>query len=417
VKYFNDLLVLTNEMSVYILFGFLIAGILHVTIKKDRIKKWLGKKNFKSVLYASLLGVPLPLCSCGVIPTGISFYREGASRGATVSFLISTPQTGVDSIMVTYSMMGLPFTIARPLIAFITGIGGGILANFTDKGEKKTVDEIDCACDVSDQKENKKRKNIFTEIFRYAFIDFFRDIAKWLLIGLLAAALISVLVPDDFFTNFIGNDLLSMIIILLVSVPLYVCATGSVPIAAVLIAKGLSPGAALVFLMAGPATNIATITVIGKTLGRKTLFVYLFSIMAGAIISGLIIDYAFPKGFFTEAMMPMHHAHHEHQIIPYWLQLSSTIVFSLLIAFALLRKYLPKRKTKKDMNSRIIKIGGMTCNHCRMNVEKILLGVKDIRDVRIDLSNGEAVLTGENIDMINVAKKIEEGGYEFIGEV
>lgn len=128
-NFFQELVMLTNEMSPYIILGFFFAGILHVYIRKERIQKYLGKRDLKSVIYASLLGIPLPLCSCGVIPTGISFYKDGASKGATVSFLISTPQTGIDSILVTYSLLGLPFTIIRPIVAFFTGILGGVITN------------------------------------------------------------------------------------------------------------------------------------------------------------------------------------------------------------------------------------------------------------------------------------------------
>ena len=254
--YLDDLLELTNEMSPYLLLGFLFAGILSVYLKQQRISKYLGGKNLKSVFNASIFGVPLPLCSCGVIPTGVSLYKNGASKSSTVSFLISTPQTGVDSILVTYSMLGLPFAVIRPVVALLTGLFGGLLNIPYDKEIK--VKDYDNA---NKEKENGSR---FINMLKYAFVTFLQDISKWLVIGLLLAALISVLVPDNYFENNFSNPLFGMIMILAVSVPLYVCATGSVPIAAVLLMKGLSPGAALVFLMAGPATNIATLTVLSK---------------------------------------------------------------------------------------------------------------------------------------------------------
>ena len=265
---------------------------------------------------AALLGVPLPLCSCGVIPTGISFNKEGASKGATVSFLISTPQTGVDSILATYSMLGLPFALLRPFVAFFSGIFGGVITNLASKGEEiKTVEPP-----INISKETEKAGK-WQKMIRYAFLDFLMDIADWLIIGFAIAALISVLLPDDFFTMYLSNQFLSMFIVLLASIPLYVCATGSIPIAAVLMMKGLSPGAALVFLMAGPATNVATMTVIGKALGRKTLIIYLVSISTSAMFFGRIANQFLPSEWFI--MMSHDHGAHEHELLPYWLSLLS----------------------------------------------------------------------------------------------
>jgi len=203
-SYFTSLWELTNEMSPYLLLGFLFAGILHVFIKQETISKRLGKKDFKSVLYASLLGIPLPLCSCGVIPTGVSFHKNGASKGASVSFLISTPQTGVDSILVTYSMLGLPFAILRPIVALVTGVFGGMFANFLNKEELQPqfqlADSADsCSGDsCSCHSEPSAEKSKMHRMFHYAFVEFMQDIAKWLIIGLLLAAFISTVLPDSF---------------------------------------------------------------------------------------------------------------------------------------------------------------------------------------------------------------------------
>ena len=250
-------------MAPYLILGFLIAGILKVLVPANIMTKYLGKSNTSSVINASLFGIPLPLCSCGVLPTGISLYKNGASKGSSVSFLISTPQTGVDSILVTWSMLGLPLAIIRPITAFFTGVAGGILTNKFDSTRLSIKTEVN--------QEKKSKGSSLREIFRYAFIEMVDDIAKWLVIGLLIAAFITVAVPDEFFNEFNITGLTGMVLILVVSIPLYICATASVPIAAVLLLKGLSPGAILVFLMAGPATNAATITVIGKNLGKKHL--------------------------------------------------------------------------------------------------------------------------------------------------
>lgn len=410
-SFFKELLILTNEMSPYLLLGFLIAGILHIYVKKEKITKYLGKKNLKSVIISSLFGIPLPLCSCGVIPTGISFYKDGASKGATVSFLISTPQTGVDSIMITYSLLGLPFAIIRPIVALTSGVIGGILTNIFDKKETSQLEDVECAIDNS----NEPTKNKLRLMFKYAFVEFMEDIAKWLIIGLLVAALIAVLIPDGFFEMYIGNNYLSMLMILVVSIPLYVCATGSVPIAAVLLMKGLSPGAALVFLMAGPATNAATITVIGKSLGRKTLILYLISIISGALIFGILIDNLLPLTWFHNKIIHLAHGHESH-LLPYWFKVSSSIILTILLVNGIVRKYFMKNKTKTNTNmtEKIITVKGMTCNHCKANVEKNLLKLEGIEEAVVDLASSQVRLGGDKIDLEKVQTTIDGIGYVFV---
>ena len=414
ILFLKEFLLLTNEMSPYLLLGLLLAGILHVYFKKDVTKKYLGKPNLKSVVYAALLGVPLPLCSCGVIPTGIAFYKEGASKGATVSFLISTPQTGVDSIAVTWSMMSLPFALLRPVVAFITGIVGGVITNKMKIGEiSDSLPEDDCngSCHVQESKSAGK----FKTMLQYAFIEFLDDIAKWLTIGLLIAALISVLIPDDFFIQYLGNPVLSMLVVLLISVPMYICATGSVPIAVVLMAKGLSPGAALVFLMAGPATNAATITVLGKVLGRKTLLVYIATISLGAVLFGLIIDYLLPARWFALAGGHLQHIHNMQQ-----LDLFSTLC-SVILALLLLSSFIRKLKSKfmnisLDLSSDLtVGIDGMTCNHCKTNVEKAISSVEGVESVTVDLQSATATIKGKHVSAEIIKTVVEDRGYIFKG--
>ncbi len=295
--YLQEFYFLFIEMAPWLLFGFLFAGILHVYMPKGSVQKYMGGKNIKSVVYAALLGIPLPLCSCGVIPTGISFYKEGASKGATVSFLISTPQTGVDSMLATYSLLGLPFAILRPIVAFFSGILGGIITNTESRSTP--------AENIKKVYVEEKQGNKFRIMLEYAFHEFLMDIAKWLIIGLAVAALISMLLPADFFTLYLDNEFLSMLIVLAASVPIYVCATGSIPIAAVLMMKGLSPGAALVFLMAGPATNAATMAVIGKSIDRRTLIVYMITIISSALFFGMLTNQFLPREWFTGFMSPI----------------------------------------------------------------------------------------------------------------
>lgn len=402
-----------NEVSPYLLLGFFIAGLLHVFVSKEKILKYFGKQNFRSVLNAAILGVPLPLCSCGVIPTAMSIYKDGASKGATISFLISTPQTGVDSILISYSLIGLPFAVLRPLIALITGVFGGVLMNLNNKDEKQAV----VSESFIEEEDSPKSKNWLKDLFQYSFVEFLQDISNWLLLGLVIAALITVLLPDNFFTNYISNDFLGMVIILIAAIPLYVCATGSVPIAAALMLKGLSPGAALVFLMAGPATNAATITVIGKVLGKKTLFFYLFSIITGALISGLIIDYVLPVSWFNYALNPEHHHNHSMGWFVY-VQYVSTIILSLLMLNGYIIKYFKKSKTEIIQNNTMknitVNVKGMTCNHCKANVENNIKKIEGISDAVVDLAKNEVNITGENIDLSKIKNVVDGLGYEFV---
>lgn len=429
-QFFIDFIDILNEMSPYLMLGFLFAGILKVAFPQRFIDKYLGQKNGKSVLYASLLGIPLPLCSCGVIPTGISFYKSGASKGSSVSFLISTPQTGVDSILVTYSLLGLPFAIIRPFIALVTGYFGGLLANKFDTDERPKPEAVDasscssesgCGCEASCEPENPKKRSAIYTMFKYAFVDFLQDISKWLIIGLLLAAVISVLLPDDFFSSYIGNDFIGMIVILFASIPLYICATSSVPVAAILMMKGISPGAALVFLMAGPATNAATITVLNKVLGKKTMWSYLISIIAGALFFGVLIDTVFPREWFALGALHNHMGAHEgHWMLPKWLQWASSISLVLLILNGYFQKYSSQKKKlqpiKTISNEKIVLINGMSCNHCKNSVEKHIGALKNIRTAEVNLEQKRLRLIGENINLDLIQKEIESLGFEFGGE-
>ena len=416
IQFINEFIYLFSEMAPWLLLGFIFAGLLHVYMPQGMIRKYMGGRNLKSVVYAALLGVPLPLCSCGVIPTGISFNQEGASKGATVSFLISTPQTGVDSILATYSLMGLPFAIIRPIVAFLSGIFGGAITNLFTKNDV--------------EKENKGHQNHapasslngkLKSMMRYAFYEFLMDIAKWLIIGLLVAALISMLLPDDFFVSYLDNEWLSMFIVLAASVPLYLCATGSIPIAAVLMMKGLSPGAALVFLMAGPATNAATMAVIGKAINRKTLFIYLATIIFSALFFGFLTNEFLPREWFTS--MISHHVHHDHEVLPYWLKIGSGILLALLLINGYLQKYFTNRKKisaatmSSDENKIKISVTGMTCSHCKATVEKGISAIQGITHVNADPDHNEVTISGEVIDLEKVRDAVESSGFGFKGMI
>lgn len=301
----NEVISLINEMSPYLLLGFFFAGLLHVFVPNAVYNRYLAGRSARSVFFGALLGVPLPLCSCGVIPTAMSLRKDGASKGASVAFLVATPETGVDSIAATYSLMGLPFAIVRPIVAFLTSMLAGNLVNKFDGYDNPanlSMPEEKGGCCCGSHAKPQTFVGKIKEVFNYAFVEMMGDIGKWLVVGLLVAGLITVFVPDSFFEVFKGNTIMSMLLVMCIAIPMYICATGSIPIAVALIMKGLTPGAALVLLMAGPACNFASILVINKTFGKKTLFLYLLSIMIGAICAGLIID-SMPAEWFLPTLM------------------------------------------------------------------------------------------------------------------
>ncbi len=413
-QYIHEFWVLTKEMAPWLLLGFLIAGILKVYFPAQKIDQHLGRNNFKSVFKAAFLGVPMPLCSCGVIPTGVGFYKSGASAGATNSFMISTPQTGVDSILATQALMGWPLALLRPFIAFATGIFGGILTNFFDiKNPNQLVEqELEATCSdecCTTKKEEAKTK--LEKALHFAFIEMVQDIGKWLLIGLGLAALVSVLVPDTFFEQYIGRGFLELVIILMASIPLYVCATGSIPLASSLILKGISPGAAIVFLMAGPATNMATLAVIKKAIGTKFMWIYLVSIIAGALFFGMIINWIFPHDFLIQFVTKSP----EHSMAG---NMISTLLGVILLGIILYALFLvpffnSKEKHKIKNHMQTILVEGMMCNHCKNNVENNVAKQEGVKHVSVDLETKEVQIEGK-INLQHIKEVINNLGYKVI---
>ncbi|WP_167614833.1 SO_0444 family Cu/Zn efflux transporter [Maribellus sediminis] len=433
-KYITELWFLVLEMAPWLLLGLIFAGLLKVYFPQKHIDKYLGKSNLKSAFNGSILGIPMPLCSCGVIPTGISFYKDGASKGATNSFLISTPQTGVDSIFATYSMLGWPFAVLRPIVAFVTGVAGGALTNWLVKDKSKpkpaspfadfkldvgTVNGTemcsDDSCSCHEPRVNDKRHSL-VKAADYAFVELLQDIAKWLVIGFLLAALISVLIPDDFFSRFQGWGIVEILLVLAASVPIYICATGSIPVAAVLLMKGVSPGAALVFLMAGPATNVATMTVLGKTMGKKSLAVYMATITGGAIIFGLLTNWLIPADFILSKVMHIHGDGSEHQMLPDWLEWAS----AFLLIFSILGGYfyskLRKKAGMKKMEGTTYIVEGMTCSHCEASVKRNLESIKGIQQVMASNDSNTVKIIGSGYKEDKIRQTIEEIGYKFVGK-
>lgn len=325
-------------MAPFLLFGFFATALSVWIVKPDFIERHLGGGNMSS-LKASLLGVPLPLCSCSVIPVASTLYRHGASRGATIAFLISTPQTGIDSFFVTYSLLGPLFAVLRPVAAFISGIAGGVLI------DRFTAEKKDAGLPATPPHSNAEKCEChqngsgFMSALRYGFITLPSDIGNALLMGLIISALISTFFPPNFLGTILGTGLKPMLIMMIVAIPMYVCATASVPVAAAFLLNGVTPGAALVFLMAGPATNAATIATIWKIMGRKTAVIYLLVVAVFSLLFGWALD-----SLFSAAPLLEDPSHQHHAGLPSFIKdASAVLLFALLFITRIINRQKDER--------------------------------------------------------------------------
>ena len=374
----------------FLLIGLLVAGFIHSFISVERIKKAMGGKSFWAVIKAALLGIPLPLCSCGVIPTAVTLKKNGASNGATSSFLISTPESGVDSIAMTYAMMDLPMTIIRPVAAFFSAFFAGVLQfmfneDTTDpseiedvksccpsqKKEEVKVEKTSCcpskkvevveektSCCPSKKSEVKSsgcgsktmnpsdlERNTFAakvaRMFKFGYFDLLDDLAGWLTLGIIVGASIDFFVPADIFGEL--NGYAARALILAIGIPMYICASATTPIAASLVLKGMSPGTALLILLVGPATNISNILVLQKYIGKKGILINVFSIAFVALIMSFLTDY-----LYTLYSWPVDFkiAEHDHGNGTYWLKVAAGVLFSALLARSLVVEYILKKIRK-----------------------------------------------------------------------
>jgi len=402
-QYFTNIISLINEIAPFLILGFLISGILSIFLTVDFISKYLGENSYKSVVLASLLGIPIPLCSCGVIPVTAYLRKHGASKASSASFLISTPQTGIDSIIVTYSMLGPFFAIYRPIIAFISGVLGGGIIKATDKNGND-VENIECEDECCNEYSSESK---IVRILHYGLIRLPQDIISPLVIGILLSGLISIMVPENFFSDY-GTGIIGMLIMLIISLPAYICATASIPLAFVFYTKGFSLGAILVFLMAGPATNITTIAVSLKILGKRSTLIYLGSIVMCALIGGAILDFIAPK---MNVFATDYHVHIEKGIITY----ASSILLLGIIINSFRLQYFSKQvlNSNVDINSYSSTfIEGMTCSHCEESVKKSLLKINGIDDVIVNLKTGEVKISGENNQSLEIHSIIQQLGYK-----
>ena len=395
INILNAIIDLWTSMAPYLLLGMFIAGILHVFIGTDFITRHLGKNNLGSIIKASLFGVPLPICSCGVIPVAASLKKEGASKSATLSFLVSTPTTGADSILASYSLLGPLFAIFRPLAAFISGITIGLLNFILNREPQEKVLE-----NHKHSKNELSTKKKIIEVLKYGFVELAEDIGKWLIIGVVIGGILTVAIPPELIEKFLPYQWMHFIVMLIIALPLYVCATGSIPIAAAILQMGFSPGAALVFLITGPATNTVTLSFVRSELGKKSFYLYLISIIGIAILAGVIFNYVFALlGANINIISP----HGEH--VNNTLRIVTGIILAILIFIGLIKF----KEEKVDMTYEFI-VNDMDCKHCKMTIDNKLGSLNGVTKVAVNLDDKTVGVEGD-ISRDKIIEAIKEAGY------
>ncbi len=415
-----------GAMAPYLLLGFLVAGFLSVVISPEWVERHLGGNGLGQVFKASLFGVPLPLCSCGVIPVAASLRRHGAGKGATTAFLLSTPQTGVDSIAVTYALLGPFLAVVRPLAAFVTGIfGGSLVQAFNDDDEvidEPTVEAAAASCcsaDGCDQKTPDRPKIV--EALHYGLVILPRDIGRALVFGIVVSGLIATVVAPKALESALGGGLWPMLAAMAVGIPLYVCATASTPIALALIHAGLSPGAALVFLISGPATNSAALTTLWKILGRRAAILYLVTVAVASLATGLAVDGLIGAGALpSSALVPaasamaVEGAHVHHDAAGSWFETASAVALLLVLVNALRpRRRLHEEEAEVDVSEQMIelRIRGMRCNGCVQSLQRALSEVSGVTKAEVSLEDGLARVRGRDFSDEAVAEAVDSLGF------
>lgn len=399
---------MTEAMAPYLLFGFLVAGVLSVSVPPDLVERHLGGRGWRSTLVAALCGVPLPLCSCGVLPVAVSLRRRGASKGAATAFLVSTPQTGVDSVMVTLAMMGPVLAVFRPFAALVSGVLGGVLVD-RFAGDDGSAREGRGAERALGDAASPAGSPAWRRALRYGFHDLPASIGADIVKGIVLAGLVALLVPADFFAELPLHPVVQIFVMMAAGIPVYVCATASVPFAAALVAKGLSPGAAVAFLIAGPATNAASLRVLWGALGRRATMLYVGTVAVSAAVSGLAFQAIVRT--FGGSMAPG-----GHEMLPGWLGTVSAVV---LLAVLLLPRWpfghrsaaCASCRGEADEAAWTVSVSGMSCEHCAGTVRRAVLACRGVQDVDVSLSRGSVRIRGESCDRVEVLAAIERAGF------
>ncbi len=412
IQYLKEIWIILTALAPWLFFGAGLAGLLKIFLPPGFISKHLGASSLTNIVKTTLLGIPLPLCSCGVLPAATGLKKDGASNGASLGFLISTPQTGLDSILVTASFLGWPLALFKVIAALITGMAGGFLTHYTEPRPPLISDPAQVKSDRGENK-NPDKKSRWQIFFDYSINDLIGSIYKYLTLGILLAALISSLFPAEALSRLPAlQGIWGMLVMLALAIPLYICTTGSVPIAASLISAGLPIGSALVFLMAGPATNAATLAAVYRTFGRRITAIYLGTVILGSIAFGLLFQSFFSPAL-TNALIP----HHEH--VPAYRVIFNSffaILLSGLIArwagldfiswFRRLGRPVPRKEEEL-----IFQISGMTCNNCVSHVRHALENLPNIRSADIRLETGLAHVKGQKLDRSIIIRVIKAAGY------
>jgi uncharacterized protein len=383
------------EMSPYLLFGMSMAGLLHVFLGKELITEHLGKPGIWSVIKATMLGVPLPVCSCGVIPIAISLEKEGAHKSSILAFLVSTPTTGVDSVFATYSLLGPLFALFRPLAAIISGISLGV-ADYLVEGKNIK------------QKESLKHEHPalhimfkWKEFIKYSFYEIPQDIGISLIVGIFIGAAIAVFIPQTIFEKFFFFPV-DFLVALLLGIPLYVCSTGSIPVAVSLIQKGFSPGAGLVFLIAGPATNAVTLSFVWAKMGKVSFYLYLFNIIIVSALMGLLFNFLSASAGIDSKLLSSGGG-----MLPMSVKIISGIILLLLVINGIIQQKACKINSNPDI---VLAVPDIHCKQCAMTIKSALHKVAGINNVLIDTHNKTVNIFGHP-DTEKIIEIIKNAGY------
>ncbi len=338
-----NLVELILDAAPWLVLGMVVAGLVKAWAPQKGMARLLGGRGLGSIVNGALIGAPLPICSCGVLPAAIGLRRSGASREATTSFLVATPETGVDSVALSFGMLGPFMAIARPIAAVFSAIATGLMMRFLPNEEAvpaepaaETCATTGCcsACDDGEPAEaepiNVKGPSFVQRTaagLRYALVDIFDDIVGWMVIGLVLAAAAMTWIPPQALSSY-GSGIPAMLVMVVIGIPMYICATASTPVAASLLMVGVSPGAAMVFMLAGPATNIATLGVVRKEMGSRAMTLYLGGVIASALVAGLVTDFV-ARAMNIDVAVEIAR---DGEVMPEWLAIVSAVI---LVAMAL----------------------------------------------------------------------------------
>ena len=407
---------LTVEMGFYLLIGFLVAGLLHTFLSVEFVARFLGKNSLGSVFKSVLLGAPLPLCSCGVLPVAGTLTRSGASRASVAAFLVATPVTGVDSILATFALLGPFLGFARPLAGVALALMVGVLVLVIHREPTQPPAATLPSKDPVQQKQTLFGRVV--ESLRFGFDELLGDLSRTLGIGLLLGAGIAVLLPQDLFAMSAGNAWQGYLLAAALGTPLYVCATGSIPIAAALMLKGLSPGGAMVFLLVGPATNMVTLSVVRSLLGTRITSIYLTAIVLGGLALGFATDQVMEAMGVLASAQASVHIHDGHSL---WMEFFGVVLLAFmawhLVGTRLKKKFFPNKPSTQpigeSMKQETFKVPEASCKHCSMTITNALKDLSGVEQVDVDLDTRLVTVGFDTpISIEEISKAMKDAGYE-----